>query len=248
VQIEVCLLDQETGSHVARFGADAEELMRAALGLIGTLLLVGGVAAEPGKQTLEYAVVRKDEQIGTHKVEIRRKDAETTVDIATQVAVKVAFITAYSFQQSNTEKWVNGRLVSFRGTTDDNGTRSKLEVTAGSQGLRVQADGKTTTAPAETMPASVWNHALMEQSVALNTVDGSLMPIKVTSKGAEEITVQSRKTKTRRYNMKGVFDQELWYDEQGRLVQMKLRGRDGSDVFYRLLQATPDTGPTAKRS
>ncbi len=222
--------------------------MRAALGLVGTLLLIGGVAAEPAEQTLKYAVVRKGEQIGTHTVEIRRKDAETTVNIATQVAVKVAFITAYSFQQTNTEKWVNGRLVSLRATTDDNGTRSKLEVTAGSQGLRVQADGKTMNAPADAMPASLWNPALMNQSVAINTVDGSMMPIKVSSKGVEELTIQARRTKTRRYNMQGVFDQELWYDEQGRLVQLKLRGSDGSEVFYRLLQSAPDTGPTARRS
>jgi hypothetical protein len=212
--------------------------MRAALTLIWTLILLGGVAAQGMQETLKYAVIRKGEQIGTHTVEIRRKDAETTVNIATQVTVKVAFITAYSFQQTNTEKWINGRLASLRATTDDNGTRSKLEVTAGSQGLRIQADGNTTTAPANTMPASLWNPALMKQTVAINTVDGSMMPIKVISKGVEEITVQSGRTKAQHFNMQGVFDQDLWYDEQGRLVQLKLKGSDGSDIFYHLVPGT----------
>src|SRR3712207_3556652 len=99
--------------------------MRAALFLLCTVMLVSTAAAEPTQETLKYAVIRKGEQIGTHTVDIRRKEAETTVDIATQVTVKVAFITAYSFQQTNTEKWVKGRLVSLRSSTDDNGTRSK---------------------------------------------------------------------------------------------------------------------------
>jgi hypothetical protein len=98
------------------------------------------------------------------------------------------------------------------------------------------------------MPASLWNPALMKQSVAINTVDGSMMPIKVTSKGLEELTIQSGRTKAHHFNMQGVFDQDLWYDEQGRLVQLKLKGSDGSDVFYRLIAATPDTGPSAKKS
>jgi hypothetical protein len=211
-------------------------------------MLVGNAAAETTQETLKYAVVRKGEQIGTHTVEIRRKDAETTVNIATQVAVKVAFITAYSFQQTNMERWVNGRLASLRASTDDNGTQSKLEVTAGSQGLRVQADGKSTNAPADAMPASLWNPALMKQSTAINTVNGTLMPITVTSKGVEEVSVPSGRTKAHHFNMKGVFDQDLWYDEQGRLVQLKLKGSDGSDVFYRLLASTPNVGATARRS
>ena len=222
--------------------------MRAALTISCTLMLAGAAAAEPAQETLKYAVVRKGEQIGTHTVEIRRKDVETTVNIATQVAVKVAFITAYSFQQNNTERWVNGRLASLRATTDNNGTRSKVEVNAGTHGLRIQADGKSLNAPAEAMPASLWNPALMKQSVVINTVDGTMMPIKITSKGVEELSTKSGGTKARRFNMQGVFDQDLWYDEQGRLVQLKLKGSDGSDVLYRLIESSPAIGASAKQS
>lgn len=222
--------------------------MRTVCALVCTLMLVGGAAAEESQQTLKYTVVRKGEQIGTHTVEIRRKDAETTVNIATQVTVKIAFVTAYSFQQTDTERWVNGRLASLRATTDNNGTKSTVEVTAANQGLRIQGAGKSLNAPADTMPASLWNPALMKQTAAINTVDGSIMPIKVTSKGVEELATQSGRTKAHRFNMQGVFDQELWYDEQGRLVQLKLKGSDGSDVFYKLVEPTPDARAPARPS
>jgi hypothetical protein len=204
--------------------------------LFGALLLCGSAAAQPAAEMLKYAIVRKGDQIGTHVVEVRRKDAEVSVKAETQVEVKVAFFTAYQFRQANTEKWVNGRLVSLQANTDDNGTKHKVEVTAGNQGLRIQADGKTATAAPDTIPASVWNRALMRQSTAISLSDGTLAPVKVVDKGEETIVVQGKRVKAHRYfYVSGKFEQDLWYDEQDRLVQLRLTGTDGSDVFYRLL-------------
>jgi len=135
----------------------------------------------------------------------------------------------------------------LRSSTDDNGTRSKVEVSAaGGQGLRIQANGKSMTAPADALPASLWNPALMKQIVAINTVDGTMMPIKVTSEGVDDVAIPSGRTQARHFNMQGVFDQDLWYDDQGRLVQLKLKGSDGSDVFYRLVTATADAGASSR--
>ena len=209
--------------------------MRAVPSLFGALLLCGSASAQPAAETFKYVVVRNGDQIGTHTVELRRKDAETSVKAETRVEVKIAFFTAYQFRQANTEKWVNGRLVSLQATTDDNGTPHKVEVTAGTQGLRIQADGKTATAAPETVPASVWNRALVRQSTAISLSDGSLMPIKVADKGEETIVVQGKRVKARRYFMSGKFEQDLWYDEHDRLVQLRVTGSDGSDIFYRLL-------------
>ena len=137
--------------------------------------------------------------------------------------------------------------MSLRSSTDDNGTRSKVEVSAaGAPGLRIQANGKSMTAPADAFPASLWNPALMKQFVAINTVDGTMMPIKVTSKGVDDVAILSGRTQARHFNMQGVFNQDLWYDDQGRLVQLKLKGSDGSDVFYRLVTATADAGASSR--
>ena len=209
--------------------------MRAVPSLAAALLLCASAAAQPAAETLKYAIVRKGDQIGTHVVELRRKDAETSVRAETQVEVKIAFITAYRFRQAGTEKWVNGRLVSLQATTDDNGTAHRVEVTAAGQGLRIQADGRTATAAADTVPASVWNRALVRQSAVINLSDGSLTRISVADKGDETILVQGRRVKARRYVMSGKFEQDLWYDEHDRLVQLKFKGSDGSDIVYQLL-------------
>jgi hypothetical protein len=53
---------------------------------------------------------------------------ETTVSIATDLAVKVLFVTAYRFQHAASEHWVGGRLIALNSTTDDNGTRHRVSV------------------------------------------------------------------------------------------------------------------------
>ena len=83
-------------------------------------------AAQPAIEILEFAIMRKGEQIGTHKIELRRTGKETSVSVETNVEVKILFVTAYRFQYTGTERWVNGRLVALSAATDDNGTQHKL--------------------------------------------------------------------------------------------------------------------------
>src|ERR687885_2710374 len=141
-----------TGKRSVRWSLVRSPSMRAVPSPAAALLLCASAAAQPAAETLKYAIVRKGDQIGTHVVELRRKDAETSVRAETQVEVKIAFFTVYQFRQTDTEKWINGRLVSLHATTDDNGTAHRVEVTAASQGLRIQADGRTATAAADTVP------------------------------------------------------------------------------------------------
>ena len=75
-------------------------------------------SAQPAAETLQYVIMRKGEQIGTHKFEFHRTGKETSVNIETNVEVKVLFVTAYRFQHVANERWVNERLVAL--DDDDN--------------------------------------------------------------------------------------------------------------------------------
>src|ERR1700730_11130574 len=72
-------------------------------------------SAQPATETLEYAIMRNGEQIGTHRVERRRT-----------VEVKILLITAYKFQHTAPERWLNGRLAALNSATDDTGPQHKL--------------------------------------------------------------------------------------------------------------------------
>src|SRR6516165_6906497 len=56
--------------------------------------------------TLRYAILRNNDQIGTHTIEINRAGPETNVRVNTDLTVTVLFVTAYRLQHSATERWV----------------------------------------------------------------------------------------------------------------------------------------------
>jgi hypothetical protein len=203
-----------------------------------TAALVALVAATPVSahtppETMRFAIMRNGEQIGTHAIEISRSGPETNVRLTTDLMVKVLFITAYRLQHSATERWVNGKLLAFDSTTDNNGVRHKVSATRDTSGLEVEADGKTSRVDQSVLPASLWNPELMRRKAALDTQDGQVDPISVTDDGMEGLSLDARTLKTHHYEIKGRYSQDVWYDERGRLGQVKLIGSDGSVISYK---------------
>jgi hypothetical protein len=192
-------------------------------------------AAQPATETLEFAIMRNGEQIGTHRIELRRTGKETSVSVETNVEVKILFVTAYRFQHTATERWVNGRLVALDSATDDNGTQHKLTAALKGAALQLDADGKAAQVDKNIIPASLWNPELVRQSVMLDTQNGQVMPISVVDGGSEQVPTESGPAMAHHYTIKGKFSQEVWYDSRGRLVQSQLVGKDGSIISYKLM-------------
>jgi len=200
---------------------------------LGALVVASTAAAPTPPETMRFAIMRNGEQIGTHAIEISRAGAETNVRITTDLLVKVLFVTAYRLQHSAVERWVNGQLVALDSTTDNNGVRHKVSATRGPSGLAVEADGKTSRVDQNVFPSSLWNPELMRRKMALDTQDGQVDPISVTDDGTEDLSLDARVLKAHHYEIKGRYSQDVWYDERGRLVQVKLVGSDGSVISYK---------------
>ena len=197
--------------------------------------LAFGANAAPGAstETLRFSIMRNGDQIGTHTVEINRGPKETSVNMSTDLAVKVMFIVAYHLQYTTSEKWVGGKLIALNAESDDNGTKHKVSATLKPNGLEVEADGKTSTVDKNIIPATLWNPEVVKRSQVLDPKDGEIVPITVTEQGVEDLTVEGRTIKARHYILKSKFQQDVWYDEKGRLVQSSLVAPDGSVILYK---------------
>jgi hypothetical protein len=211
--------------------------------VLGTLaafspMLMGTAAQAEGKlTTLNFAVTRNGEQIGNTTVRLERNGDQTIAETATNVEVKIAFITVYRYQQRQTERWVGGKLAALSAVTDDNGNVHKVSATRTGDKLSVTANGKVSEVDAATIPANLWNASLVQTTAALNTRDGSVMPISVVDRGVEQLVLQGRPLTAHRYSIKTNIPQEVWYDEHHRLLKVELRGSDGS-MIYTTLSAT----------
>jgi hypothetical protein len=196
------------------------------------------VAKPPGPShtILNFAVLRNGDQIGTSTMRVRRDGPEIVAEIVTHIQVKIAYVTVYRFDQTETEHWTDASLVEMTALTNDNGTVHNVSVKRAGDTLSVEADGKTSEVDPTVIPASVWNAALVRQTVALDPQDGSVTPIAVVDHGEEPLVLDGRPTTTHHYSINTGMPQDVWYDEQDRLVKVELVGSDGSKIEYRPIE------------
>lgn len=206
------------------------------LALVASVLFLSGAtiasAAVPPGGELDFTVIRGGDEIGTHRLAFKQEGDELKVNIDTDVAVKMLGIAVYRFEHEGHETWRNGHLVSLESNTNDDGTPHHLAVKEEDGKLVVDGDGRQGTEQEGIIPASLWNEDLVKQSVLLNTLDGSAMPVSVSKVGPENIEANGKSVTATHYSVTGKLQRELWYDENGVLVQVKFAGSDGSEITY----------------
>ncbi|CAM3377004.1 DUF6134 domain-containing protein [Paracoccus nototheniae] len=173
-------------------------------------------ASVPASGRLAFDVIRKDRDIGDYVVTFRGAGDDLTVDIATDVRVKVPVIgvSAYRFAQTSTETWRGGQLAGLTSRTDDNGTAHDIRVGATSL-----------------IPASLWNADLVRARAVLNTIDGSTDAITVSNLGMDSVATGQGPVEATHYALRGGLDRDLWY-AGATLVHVRFAAEDGSQIDY----------------
>ena len=200
--------------------------------IVAPAMAFAAAVTEPGATTLNFAVLRNGEPIGTSTTRLSRDGGETLADVVTHIQVRIASITVYRFDQSETERWVDGKLVAMNSRTDDNGTVHKVSATRRGDALSVDADGKLAKVDPAVIPVSLWNASLLQTPIAINPQDGAVTPVSVVDHGEEPLVLHGRPTAAHHYSIKTSFPQEVWYDRQHRLLKVELRASDGSKIQY----------------
>lgn len=196
--------------------------------------LAGPVRADPSAY-INFAVIRNGEQIGTNKIKVGHDGAETTVQDDTHVAVGLGIVTLYHYDQSETERWTAGRLVALNAKTDNNGTEHSTSATAKDGKLVIRVNDKVSEAPPTAIPLSLWNPEVIGSNVAFDPEDGIVQPMKVVDRGEEKVVVRGKECPAHHYQLVTKFPQDVWYDDNNQLVQVELKGSDGSTIRYQLM-------------
>lgn len=192
-------------------------LLGLAVGL--ALALAGPVNAlsVPSDGTLSFDVMRKGKDIGDHSYSFTGTSGDFTVNVVTDIAVKVPLIrmTAYSFKHASVENWQGGKLQKLSSTTNDDGEPHQLST--GSKGA---------------LPASLWNEDIVHSAQLMNTIDGNIMSIRVADLGTETVKTKRGNVSAHHYRLSGGLARDLWYDDEGNLAQVAFKADDGSTVMY----------------
>nr|WP_139229828.1 DUF6134 family protein [Litoreibacter janthinus] len=131
----------------------------------------------PSDGNLKFDVVRKGKDIGDHSYQFSGNQNAFTVKVSTDVVVKAPLIrtTAYSFKHDSLEQWKGGKLQKLNSATNDDGKPQKLS-TSGKGAL----------------PASLWNDDIVKTGKLMNTIDGTIMSVRVADLGTERVTTKKR--------------------------------------------------------
>jgi hypothetical protein len=208
--------------------------------LLSTLFMAPSPSADaqmiPADGRLDFAIVRAGEEIGFHRFVFRRDGDRLVVEIEVQAQVRVLGITVFRFSQHATETWRGGRLVALDSVANNDGTNHVLRVHEGDGGLIAEGDGRIIRHPADAIPTDLWHRGQLERRTLLHSLDGSAAPTTVRDLGERTIMVRGAPVTAHGafIDARPDYQRELWYDPSGQLVYVAMRGRDGSEVVYRL--------------
>ncbi len=195
----------------------------------GGLLLPGTARADDG--LLAFDVFRNDGRIGTHQVRMRQDGNRVETDIAIDLEVKIAFVTAYRYTHRNHEVYVDDRLVTMQSWTDDNGTR--YEVDARNRGDRLVVNGTdgTVELPASMLPTTYWKPRMVQDTSWINTQHGRLVEGRSELVGEEIVEVGGEPVPCERFAIRGDIDLDLWYGPIG-WTQLAFTVRGSNHIRY----------------
>jgi hypothetical protein len=205
------------------------------LSVASTVSLAATAHASPHDAAMNFAVMRNGAQIGTNSVRFEHNGTDTTVKTVTHVEIGFGFLTLYKFDQTETERWADGRFVAMNSTTDDNGSLHRTSAAAGAGKIIVNGDGKVKELAPTTIPLSLWNQALVTQNTAIDPKDGSVQQVKTVDRGEDDLVVRGHAQRAHHYVVVTTFSQDVWYDDNHELVQVELKGSDGSTIRYQLV-------------
>lgn len=207
---------------------------------LSSVLATGLFAALPvapahaDAQRTTFVIMRNGEPIGTNTIDVARTGSQTTIGAVTHIVVTLAFLTLYRFDQTETEQWSGRRIVALQARTDDNGSIHQTSVGRAGDCLTIRRDGHDTSASATVMPLDLWNPAVLEQTTVLDPQNGSVVPLRTTDHGEEDLVTRGHAIRAHHYTIATTFSQDVWYDTEGRLVGVRLTGSDGSIIRYEL--------------
>lgn len=191
------------------------------------------IPAAPTKT--EFRIVRKKSVVGYHRVTITPNGDGMTVKTTVRIAVKVAFVTAFTFDHDCSEVWAGDRLRNLEAATNNNGDRLKVSGKAISSGFEVKGPSGPFTAPVDALTTTcMWSPAFLAQSEAIDTQNGGMIGLVSKKLGADKVKLLDATLPTERYDLVTPYvTGELWYSADERWVKatFELQGeRIGYDL------------------
>ena len=188
----------------------------------------------PPDGTITYDVWREGSQIGTHTVQFVHNGDTLEVHTRIRIQVKLLLVTVYRFEHDSNEKWVDGKLMRFDAKTNDNGTDRDVLLERQGDKLRGHYNKESLEVAGDLIPATLWNPATVDQTMLIEPTKGRAREVKVFDRGMETVKLESGSVQAHHYSITGDIRREVWYGEDGQVVQAAYTAKDGTLLTFKL--------------
>lgn len=214
--------------------------------LVAALLLLAAAAGSPGdaradwhdggppEGRLDYAISRGGTAVGKQSVEFIHNADGFIVRTRIRLTVTFLSMTIYRFEHDAVETWAKGRLTNFVSHSNDDGKSRDVEMAAEGDRLVGIYNGKPADVPGDIIPASLWHPGTVNATLLLDPIKGRARKVEVADRGEGEVSLADRTVQAHHYSITGEIEREIWYDSEGRLVQVQFEGSDGSEITLTL--------------
>lgn len=194
---------------------------------------------------LSFDVYRNGDLVGYQNVTFSRKNNELAVDIDFKLTIKALYITFYKMTYRSDSLWKNDELVSLDARTDQNGKVTTVKAKAEGGKLEVDGPNGKASAPLGIYPTDHWNAGVIDSTHLVNTINGHINKVRLVRKGEDKVETERGPVEATHYKYTGEIQNDVWYDTEGRWVQMRFKGGDGSTIEFRCRKCFPSQSASA---
>lgn len=207
--------------------------------IIALLLLFSAsatsVAAAPGEaqRSWQFSVLLDGSPIGYHRFDLMSRESELEVRSEASFDVRFLFINAFRYRHSNRELWEGECLRVIESSTRQNGEEFAVSGERLSEGLKIEANGKSDRLDGCVMTFAYWNPRFLEQSRLLHPQTGEYMSIDVQPLGREELTVRGQSVTASAYQVKARdVDITVYYSDDDEWLGLESVAKGGRIIRY----------------
>lgn len=181
---------------------------------------------------IRFDVLRNGQAAGWHRIRFDRDLDNLRVSAVFHLSVELLFIPVYRFRYESKSLWRHGLLDRLTVRVDDDGTHFSLEAVRDSDRLTVRSRADTDTVDGPIFPTNHWHSGVLVEKRVLNTLTGRVNRVDIRPDVRETVPTERGDVVATRFSYTGDLETEVWYDDNGRWVKMRFKGRDGSTIDY----------------
>lgn len=169
-----------------------------------------------------YTIIREGEPIGIHRVTVSPEGQATKVEAKTDLEVTFGPLTLYEMQHLRREIWRNGELEEMTAFTNKNGDVYDIAITREPAGYTRVINGRTDSFDRSIKLLALWHEDLFEHTSFLSPMEDRIYEVSVDLVGAAKVELLDRSVDTLHYRISGDTNREIWYDEAGHIMKVRL--------------------------